>query len=281
MKIVKLLILIVMGLLAACQKSNSPDPGNPQAGLLNTEELSWSSTQLLDLPNEPTVHVASKDGTAIVAMTDNQGKVVSSQISLESEKATVKDNLQINEDVLKNLRPQAQLITHFAKLKQRLINDHKKATSQCRSTSKSESVRGDSYENRKGAVLLKLEGAWTELFLGFEIAIALDPKNGEFLGFTSTKPILFTTLGFFSVSDEYILSGPKGHVVREYSPWISSCESAYQYLQGKKYKLNEQEKMDQDASALVDLDIRTGIFKDLFYEIDQITIEELKNEGKI
>lgn len=279
------LCLFSFSILISCQNASTSDENTqkkeaPKTIISHTSEYAWDSTQLVDLPNQPTVHVTSVEGRALVAMEDSKGKQVAAVVSMESAKVSVDKYYSLDLTDIKNGRPGKKLATHFTALKNRLIQNHIRATHWCRSTIVSESIRNDSYDNRSGAVLLKLKGAWSDPFVGFEVVVALSPDTGQFLDFTVTKPLLHSSVSFFSVPDSLILSGPTGRVVKEFSPWISACETMYNHIQKNHYKDNEQEKKDHDASELIDLNIRIGSLTSFFYENDEITLEELNNEEK-
>lgn len=269
-------VLLNFLFLLGCNNPSASTENAPDVKLFNIIDLNWKSTRLVDLPNQPQVFVAENEGKAYLAMVDDSGKKLSSIVSPDGVSIKIEDNM-FDAESLKTKVPTDLLTTEFSVLKYRLIAGHQRALQRCRSTTFSEAVRSATYENRLGVVLLKLKGPWAEPFSGFEITIALNPGTGAFHGFTITKPLLYTSMSFFSIPDEQVLFGASGHVVRSYSMWISECEDAYKRIQHNKYKMNESEKMDREASELVDLDARIGVFKNLYYDFDEISLEELKN----
>lgn len=277
MKTIQLMYgLISFLILAGCQRSGSSDQQSPNVTPLGAESMNWQAAYLTDVPNQPRVFVASRNGDAYVAMIDSVGKTMSAIVSLDGEGTKIETN-SFDVGILKSVEVEHVVETSFARLKDHLIKNQIQAAGRCRSSVFSEAIRKSAYENRDGAVLLKLNDAWSNDFSGFEIAIALDPKDGSFQNFTITKSLTFSTISFFAVPDSLILAGPKGQVVRDLTPWISECSDAYARVQRHKYRADELEKMDQDASALVDLDARIGVFKNLYYEFNHISLEELKH----
>lgn len=277
----KIIFLLALGAMISCTSGNSSseidNKENPDEKI--AKSLEWKGTQLIDLPNAPTVFVAPNYDRAAMAMIDNQGRVITMALKMDNGKI-IKDQWADGElSTFLGTLPAGQLDTRFLTLQKYLIKTHTEAASKCRSSKMSESIRNDVVEHR-GPALLKLKGPWSDGLTGFELVLALDAKTGAFIDFVAIKSsATYESVGYASVLKDEVLFGPSGNAVRDFGPWNFECDEAYSRIMStRRYKINEQEKMDKDASDLVDLDLRIGVFTTPFYPKDEISLEELKSQ---
>jgi hypothetical protein len=278
---ISILMLLIAGLLVSCQKSETSGAGKTEnVPDVTTENLTWHSAELSDLPNSPVVMIAPNYDSAIVAVKKNNGEQVIKKFKLVNGQVEVLQNESVSAESIAQIEPQEKIKTSFKVLKQRLIQNHEKAISHCRYSRLAAGIKKDTYDSR-GAVFLKLKGAWSDNLTGFEVLIALDPITGQFLDFSAVESGMSSHVrGFLSVPHEWVLAGPKGQTVREYNVWNSACRDAYNRTKRNIYKPGETEKRDKDASELVDLENTLGELTNLFYETHEIILEELNKEEK-